>query len=145
MPDFTSTIYTYHGLDGEEAPPDTAEPIFHPSVRSIKVVEAFIGCTSLVRVSIPYTVTHIEAFVFMGCVSLIFIRLHPNLVYIGQYAFSSFISLEAVYLPPTINFIFDQALNNCASLRSFPLPHLRRGIFDAEEYISVLEDKSRKN
>jgi len=23
--------------------------------------------------------------------------------------------------------------------------HLRRGIFDAEEYISVLEDKSRKN
>ena len=32
IPDFTSTVYTFHGLDYEQAPRDTTEVTFHPSV-----------------------------------------------------------------------------------------------------------------
>jgi len=44
IPDFTSTVCTYWGLDDEEVPEDTTEVIFHPSVRTIQE-QAFDGCT----------------------------------------------------------------------------------------------------
>ena len=48
IPDFTSTVYTHWGLDGEDAPTDTTKVIFHPSVRTIQMM-AFAGCRSLVQ------------------------------------------------------------------------------------------------
>ena len=63
IPDFTSTVYTYHGLYGEQAPYGTTEIIFHPSVTSIIKIDALHSCTRrslLVRVTIPVSVTHIE-------------------------------------------------------------------------------------
>jgi len=35
IPDFTSTVYTYWGLDGERAPQGTTEIIIHPSVTTV--------------------------------------------------------------------------------------------------------------
>ena len=58
IPDFTSTVYTYWGLRDECAPKDTTVVIIHPSVTTIKGC-AFEGCKSLVRVTIPDTVTRI--------------------------------------------------------------------------------------
>jgi len=40
-----------------------------------------------VRITIPYTVTHIQAAAFQGCHILRFIQLSTNLVYIGWRAF----------------------------------------------------------
>jgi len=74
IPEFASTVCTYHGLRGERAPKDTTKVIFHPSVTTIKE-DAFRGCKSLVRVIIPGTVTRIEGAAFWGCYSLRFIRL----------------------------------------------------------------------
>jgi len=59
IPDFMSTVYTYWGLEYEEAPPDTTKVKFHLSATVIPD-KAFIGCQSLVRVTIPDTVTWIE-------------------------------------------------------------------------------------
>jgi len=101
IPDFTSTVYMYHGLDDEYAPKDTTKVIFHPSVTTIQEC-AFLGCESLERITIPDTVTRIEDHAFYGCHSLIFIRLPRTLEYIGEAAFCDCKSIEAVFLPPTV-------------------------------------------
>jgi len=121
IPDFASTVYTYWGLRDERAPKDTTKVIFHPSVTIIQR-EAFFGCDSLVRVTIPDAVTRIEVHAFYDCDSLRFIRLPANLEYIGYEAFCGCESVEAVFLPPTVTHIGDQAFLNCTSLRFCILP-----------------------
>ena len=122
IPDFTSTIYTYWGLEGERAPKDTTELIFHPSVTTIEE-DAFLACKSLVRVIMPDTVTRIEFGAFHGCVSLKFIRLPRNLVFIGDCAFLRCKSIKAVFLPPTVlTHINDRVFYHCTSLRYFYVP-----------------------
>jgi len=120
-PDFMSTVYTYWGLDLEEAPRDTTKVIFHPSVTTIKSC-AFSGCNSLVRVTIPDTVIRIERLAFFVCDSLKSIRLSTNLVYIGDHAFHNCKSLQAAFLPPTVTEIVDEAFINCKSLRFLHVP-----------------------
>ena len=122
IPDFTSTVYTYHGLVNERAPPGTTEVIFHPSVTIIQA-RAFYNCeSSLVRVTIPDTVTRIEDEAFYRCFSLRFIRLSANLEYIGTMAFFSCKSLEVVFLPPTVTRIGNDVFYYCKSLRFINLP-----------------------
>jgi len=129
IPDFTSTVYTYWGLGGEYAPRDTTKAIFHPSVATIQQ-SAFYDCKSLVRVTIPDTVTHIEDDAFECCVSLKSIRLPRNLVSISAGAFYGCRSLQSVFLPPTVTHIGNGAFRGCASLRFCNLPATieRRGI-----------------
>ena len=86
IPDFTSTVYMYHGVDDEKAPKDTTELNFHPSVTTIQQC-AFKGCESLERVTIPDTVTRIELSAFKDCNCLRFIRWSSNLEDIGDGAF----------------------------------------------------------
>jgi len=121
IPDFTSTVYTYWGLDGEDAPKDVTEVIFHPSVRIIKR-GAFIDCASLVRITIPDHVTEIEDVAFSVCDSLTSIQLPPNLISIGSAAFSGCTSLEAVYFPSTVTSVDDWAFQGCTSLRFIHVP-----------------------
>jgi len=121
IPDFISTIYTYHGLDHEEAPKDVTEVNIHPSVTIIKA-SAFEGCRSLVRVTIPDTVTRIELMAFAYCASLRFIRLSTNLEYIGFMAFHDCTLIEALFLPTTVTCIGIGAFNDCISLRFCNLP-----------------------
>jgi len=98
IPDFTSTVYTYWGLDNEDVPEDTTKVNFHPSVRFIKN-SAFLRCTSLVRITIPDHVTTIEKGAFYGCDSLRSIQLPRNLEFIGDAAFAGCTSLEGVFVP----------------------------------------------
>jgi len=86
IPDFTSTVYTYLGVDDERVPRDTTKVIFHPSVTTIKGY-AFRDCVCLERVSIPDHVTTMEYGAFQYCFYLIFIKLSMNLVCIGDAAF----------------------------------------------------------
>ena len=111
IPDFTSTVYTYWGLDDEEAPKDTKEVIFHPSVLTIQM-GAFIDCNSLVRVTIPDHVTRIEDYAFHNCNSLKSIQLRRNLERIGWAAISNCASLGAVFLPPTVTYIGNNAFQD---------------------------------
>ena len=129
IPDFTSTVYTYWGLDNERPPKDVTEAIIHPSVTTI-LVAAFDGCKSLLRVTIPDTVTRIEECAFHGCYSLRFIRLSRNLIYIGERAFGHCRLLQAVFLPPTVARIHGYAFTGCTSLRFLHMP-------DKIEYIGI--------
>ena len=122
IPDFTSTVYTYWGLRCEYAPKDTTKVNFHPSVTSTIRERAFEGCESLLRITIPDTVTRIENQAFYGCYSLRFIRLSTNLVRIGNAAFYNCKSIEAVFLPPTAIHIHRYAFQDCTSLKFCNLP-----------------------
>ena len=132
IPDFTSTVYTYHGLRRECVPKDVTKVIFAPSVTTIQHF-AFNGCDSLVRITIPDHVTRIEGFAFFGCDSLKSIRLSVNLVHIGDAAFRYCSSLEGVFLPPTVTDIGNGAFKNCISLRFMYVPesidHIGEGVF----------------
>jgi len=121
IPDFTSTVYTYWGLDGEKAPKDVTEVIFHPSVTRIQEI-AFCRCKSLVWVTIPDTVTRIEPIAFMCCDSLRYIRLPRNLEFIGQLAFQDCESLQAVFVPRNVTHIGHGAFRCCISLRYLNVP-----------------------
>ena len=123
IPDFTSTVYTYHGLDHERAPSDTTEVILHPSVIVIKE-DAFWNCKSLVRVAITDAITRIEYRAFKGCDSLRCILLSRNLESIGTEAFQDCESLQSVFLPPTVTHIADRAFADCKSLRCLYVPAL---------------------
>jgi len=130
--DFTSTVYTYWGLEYEFAPRDTTKVIFAPSVTTINEM-AFIGCDSLVRVKIPGTITEIEEYAVDCCDSLRFIQLSANLEFIGEEAFCHCKSLEAVFLPPTFTHIGSCAFYNCESLKFCILPgtidHVGHSVF----------------
>ena len=121
IPDFTSTVYTYWGLDGEDTPPYTTKVIFHPSATRTQD-RAFFYSRSLVRVTIPDHVTDIGDDAFACCDFLTTIQLPRNLVSIGAYAFRDCKLLRAVYLPSTVTHIGEQAFRNCKSLRCFYLP-----------------------
>jgi len=117
IPAFSSTVYLYHGLGGDEcAPKDVTEVNFHPSVTTIKDGD-FKDCTSLVRIKIPDTITLIEQYAFKGCHSLRSIRFSLNLQHIERAAFYGCRSLEAVFLPPTDSQIGYRAFMYCGSLR----------------------------
>jgi len=140
IPDFTSTVYTYWGLKDERVPNDTTVVIFAQSVNIIQV-GAFYGCRSLVRVSIPDTVTRIGNSAFNSCDSLRFLRLSINLEYIEAWAFANCYSLDAVFLPPTITRIGNMAFGNCKSLRFCILPdpieHGGDGVFEGCDRLST--------
>jgi len=121
IPDFTSTVYTYWGLDGEDTPPYTTKVIFHPSATRTQD-RAFFYSRSLVRVTIPDHVTDIGDDAFACCDFLTTIQLPRNLVSIGAYAFRDCKSLRAVYLPSTVTHIGHGAFQHCTSLRFFYVP-----------------------
>jgi len=121
VPDFTSTVYLYHGLDGEKAPKDVTKVIIHKSVTTIKRY-AFDYCRSLVRVTMHGGVKRIEKGAFYACISLRFIRFSGDLEYIGESAFFSCKSIEGVFLPPAVKQIDDWAFNGCNSLRFLYVP-----------------------
>jgi len=114
-------VYTYLGRRDDLVPKDVTEVIIAPSVATIKS-NAFFGCRSLERVTMPDRVTRIEDYAFGCCPSLRSIRFPPNLESIGVLAFVHCKSLEAVYLPPTVTHIGNCAFQNCKSLRLFYVP-----------------------
>ncbi len=98
VPDFTSTIYVYMGLDNEHAPFDTTLIIIHPSVKIIKY-GAFYRCRELRRVI-----------------------MHENVETIEKWAFFCCESLDAVFLPSSIKTIGDGAFEECTNLRILSIP-----------------------
>jgi len=61
--------------------------------------DAFSGCSSLERISIPSTVTEINAHTFFGCQQLREVGLHEGIQSIDRRAFGSCTSLERFMFP----------------------------------------------
>ncbi len=83
---------------------------------------AFEGCSSLKNVNIPSGVTRIENYTFSACNNLSSEIAIPNATYIGDYAFASCSSIPSVKLGDNVNYIGIYAFHGCKSLTEFIIP-----------------------
>ena len=87
------------------------------SVTSIGIY-AFRDCTSLTSVSIPSLVTAVGESTFYGCSNLTSITIPGSVTSIGGSAFSGCSSLTSVTIPGSVTSIGDNAFGGCISLTS---------------------------
>jgi hypothetical protein len=129
VPDFTSTKYTYWGLEGELAPIETEECFIHSSVHTIRE-EAFAKCKRMKKCVMGDNVKRIERKAFLSCSSLQFVGLSRTLQYIGPSAFSNCYSMDALFIPSTVHTIGNHAFWMCYNLRILPMSNLIRNMGD---------------
>ena len=83
---------------------------------------AFNGCSSLTSITIPENITTIDSFAFSGCSSLTSITIPENITTIEMFTFSSCSSLASITLNEGLLTIKNDAFENCISLTSITIP-----------------------
>ncbi len=83
---------------------------------------SFHGCTNLVSITIPDSVTSIEDELFYGCTSLTSITIPDGVTSIGSEAFSKCTSLASITIPDGVTSIGSEAFSKCTSLASITIP-----------------------
>lgn len=79
---------------------------------------AFEGCTALISITIPGSVTSIGNGAFSDCKSLTSITIPDSVTSIGDYAFGSCESLESVTIGDGVTYIGSDAFYGCTSLEN---------------------------
>ena len=79
---------------------------------------AFKGCTNLVSITIPNSVTSIGEYAFSGCTGLTSITFPDSITSIGEYAFSGCTGLTSITIPKNIKYIGSSAFDDCENLTS---------------------------
>ena len=77
---------------------------------------AFNGCTSLWKISIPDNVTEIHEKAFMGCSGLVNVVIPDSITYIGDSAFNSCSSLKSIIIPDSVITIGRTVFKDCKQL-----------------------------
>jgi len=83
---------------------------------------AFVGCDSIVSITIPDSVTYIGNSAFYNCDNLASITIPDGVTSIGSYAFSNCDSMLSVTIPDSVTSIEYSAFSNCDSLTSISIP-----------------------
>ncbi len=83
-------------------------------------MRTFLGCNSLVEVTVPATIKSWEGSVFNSCQKLVTFR-GMGLEYVTYADFAQCYALTDVYLPK-VKEIYRQAFANCPSLKQITLP-----------------------
>lgn len=91
-----------------------------PTDGSVEIIgnSAFWYCANLTSISIPNSVTAIEAFAFRGCSSLTSIVIPKSVTNIGWYAFFDCSSLTTFAFGSNITYIGESTFYNCTSLKN---------------------------
>lgn len=84
--------------------------------------EAFSGCTSLSSITLPNSVTEIGLEAFSGCTSLTSITIPNSVTTIGRLAFSGCTSLSTVVLSENLTKIEKKAFQSCSQLTTISIP-----------------------
>ena len=84
--------------------------------------EAFYGCSSIVNVTIPNSVTSIGDGAFYDCSSLTDVAIGSGVTSIGGNAFTNCSSLTSVTIPDSVTSIGNNAFGSCSSLTSINIP-----------------------
>lgn len=79
---------------------------------------AFEGCTALISITIPGSVTSIGNGAFSDCKSLTSITIPDSVTHIAYGAFSTCTSLKSVTISDGVTSINDSAFRGCTSLRT---------------------------
>ena len=83
---------------------------------------AFYGCSSLISITIPDSVTNIGYSAFYNCSSLTSITIPDGITSIGKGAFGGCSSLTNVTMGNGLTSIGENAFKNCSSLTSITIP-----------------------
>lgn len=99
------------------------EVVLNNEYYKVTRVSGFQGCSSLTDITIPSTVTDIDAYAFSGCSSLASINLPSTVTSIGIFAFQDCTSLTNITIPANVSKLDIYAFNGCTSLKSITLPN----------------------
>jgi len=114
--------YAFCDMDKEEGCTGLVGIILPNSVTSIGE-GAFRYCESLASITIPKNVTSIGDFAFDDCESLASVTIPNSVTSIGDRAFSSCTSLASVIIPNSVTSIGYGAFDDCASLAKVTIPN----------------------
>ena len=92
------------------------------SVTSIDAA-AFSGCTGLTSITFPNSVTSIEVEAFRDCTGLTSITIPNSITSIGERAFPGCTGLISITIPNSVTSIGSNAFYNCSSLTSITIPN----------------------
>lgn len=94
---------------------------------------AFLGCESLVKVTIPESITEIAENLFKNCYGLQKIEFLGDVTSIGQEAFANCYLLNSIELPDSLTTIGTGAFRNCESIKRLSLKNT--GVVDISSYL----------
>ncbi len=100
-----------------QIPHDALETVIIKSGNKIPD-SAFLGCTSLTKITLPTSVTSIGYSAFSGCTSLSSINIPNGVASIGYSAFFGCTSLTSITIPDSVTFIDKSAFGLCKGLTS---------------------------
>ncbi len=103
------------------------------TVKEIKYA-GFENCENLKSVVIPNSVSSIGNYAFWGCSSLEEIDIPNSVQNIGRYAFSRCKGLSSIVLPNSITIIDQEVFSDCSSLKNITLPNTLKAIGDYAFY-----------
>lgn len=83
---------------------------------------AFCGCTNLVSMELPNTVTSLGERCFASCSNLTNVVLSNNMTEIPSYAFCYGTSLKQITIPEGVSSIRQEAFKSCINLQTIRLP-----------------------
>ncbi len=107
-----------YGVTGSVVIPDSYKGL---PVTVIKR-NAFMDCTELTGVEIPYGVTNIEAYAFSGCNKLESVNIPDSVKSIENNAFENCDSLISITLGSGVKSLMNSAFEDCDSLTSIVIP-----------------------
>ena len=84
---------------------------------------AFNSCSALQSISIPNSVTGIGAYAFNNCSALQSISIPNSVTIIRAHAFNSCYALQSISIPNSVTGIGDNAFNSCYALQSISIPN----------------------
>jgi len=92
------------------------------------------GCTGLIGITLPNSVTGIGDYAFAGCSGLNSLAIPKNVHTIGTLAFIGCTSLNSLTIPDRVVIIYDGAFAYCTSLTSVTIPKSVYEIWDGAFY-----------
>ena len=121
--DYAAFFYVYNGSMWVEMPCVSLTSVTIPNSVTDIEASAFSGCSNLVSVTIPDSVIYIKSSTFSGCSSLTSITIPNSVTYIGNNAFTDCSSLTSVTIPNSVTSIEDGVFSGCSSLTSVNIPN----------------------
>lgn len=83
---------------------------------------SFSGCSGLINITIPDSVTNIGNSAFSGCSGLSNIGIPDNVTSIGNAAFSNCSGLKSITIPDGVTSIGDYVFSDCIKLKNITIP-----------------------
>ena len=109
--------------DNIKVPSTIVSPYDHKTYTVVGVgSRAFEGCSELIKVELPETVTYINDRAFSGCSKLMSINIPENVDAISIRAFQGCTNMKSFVLPSKVKRILNSAFDGCLDMNTINMP-----------------------